>query len=303
MEMTIGAAIRQGLGLARRTRSVVWVLFLANLGLALLAGLPIYRGILSFTGHSLMSRSLLYGFSTDWLVDFSVNSPRSLNRYAEMIALFGLLSIPVNTILAGGILGRLRRGAELPFSLGDFCRDSSHYAWRLLRLMIMGLICYWLVFRVLHQSLGELVNKWTSDASDDRVVFWAHLGVTALVLIGLVFVNLVMDYARVKLVMEESASAVEAFLAALGFSLGRLGKALAVYAIPSLCGIALLGIYRLVIPWHLVDTQLAGVSPGAYREPLTLALLFIVQQLIMFGRYWFRVATWASEWSYYSGCR
>jgi len=23
----------------------------------------------------------------------------------------------------------------------------------------------------------------------------------------------------------------------------------------------------------------------------------------MFGRYWFRVATWASEWSYYSSTR
>ncbi len=42
---------------------------------------------------------------------------------------------------------------------------------------------------------------------------------------------------------------------------------------------------------------LQGVPLLRVREPLALALLFFAQQAIMFGRYWFRVATWASEWS------
>jgi hypothetical protein len=298
--MSVGTSIQQGLSVARRVRSAVWVLFLANLGIAALAGLPIYRGILNSTGHSLMARELAQALSVDWLADFAISSPGSLARYAAFFGYFGLLSIPVNTILAGGILPRFRNPNQ-QYPLGDFLRDSSRYAWRLLRLMIIGLVCYWIILELLNDKLAKLVDRGTGDWMDDRSVFWAKLGVTLLVLLGLAFVNLVMDYARVKLVLEEGTSALEAFLASLGFSAARLGKAAAVYAVPSLCGLALLVLYRLVVPWGLINASVAAAS--RWREPLALALLFIVQQAIVFGRYWFRVATWASEWSYYSGCK
>jgi len=300
--MSVGAALRQGFRMGRRAGTAVWVLLLVNLGLAALAGLPIYRGILRFTGHSLVSQELLRGFSVDWLTDFRFNSPGSLERYAAVIAYAGLLSILVNGVLAGGVLARLR-DLGMPQGLRDFFRDAARYAWRMIRLMIIGLICYWIVFRLLNQGLSNLVDKWTRGSLDDRPEFWAQLLVGVLTLVGLVFVNLVMDYARIKLVLEDEPSAIEAFLASLGFSLGRLRRALAVYALPSLCGIALLGLYRLVLPWGLIDASLASAGGWRFREPLVLALLFIVQQAVMFGRYWFRLATWASEWSYYSGSK
>ncbi len=288
--MTVGAAIRQGLSLARQMGSAVWVLFLTNLGLAALAGLPIYQGIQRFTGQSLMSQALAYGFPADWLTDFSINWPGSLERYAKVITLMGLLSLPLNTLLAGGVLARFR-APDQTFSLGDFFRDTVRYAWRLIRLMAIGLICYWIIFRLLNQGLANVVDKWTRDWQDDRPVFFLRLAVLLLVLVGLGLVNLVMDFARVKLLMDDGSSAAEAFLASLGFSLGRLRQAVIVYAFPSLCGIALLCVYRLVVPWSKIYT------------PLTVSMLFIVQQAVMFGRYWFRVATWASEWSYYAAMR
>jgi hypothetical protein len=104
-------------------------------------------------------------------------------------------------------------------------------------------------------------------------------------------------------VMEDGASAVEAFLACLGFALRRLRRAVVVYAVPSLCGFALLGVYRVITPWSVINARIGSAAGGRWVEPLTLALLFVGQQAIVFGRYWFRVATWASEWSYYAGSR
>ena len=300
--MTAGTALKQGFIAARRAGGAVWVLFLVNLGLAALAAYPIYRGILNFGGHSLMSQELARGFPTDWMTDFNFNSPRSLERYGMVFAFMGILSMIVNSVLAGGVLARFRE-PNLPRGLGDFCRDVARYSWRMVRLMILGLICYWIIFRLLNQSLGDLVGKWTRDLIDDRAVFWAHLGVVLLVMAGLVFVNLVVDYARVKLILDDEYSAAGAFLSSLGFSIARLRKALVVYALPSLCGLLLLGVYRLVTPWSTINASLGGSGGWHYREPLTLALLFVGQQIIMFGRYWFRVATWASEWSYFSGSR
>jgi hypothetical protein len=109
------------------------------------------------------------------------------------------------------------------------------------------------------------------------------------------------DYARVKLIMEDGSSAAGAFLCSLGFCLKRFRRAATVYALPALCGLVLLGLYRLVIPWSLINAPVAEAGWTQYRGPILVALLFIGQQVVMFGRYWFRVATWASEWAYYSG--
>jgi hypothetical protein len=298
--MTVGSAIRQGFSVTRRAGTGVWVLFLANLALAALAALPIYRGILGFTGHSLMTQEMLRGFSSDWFTDFTFNRPGVWAHYAVIIANVGLLAILVNAILAGGVLAHFRDPGQAQ-GLSAFFRDAGRYAWRMVRLMIIGLVCYWLVFLVLNQGLARLTRRWTVHALDDRPVFWINLGVGLVTLVGLIFVNLVMDYARVNLVREEETSAVIAFLSSLGFSLSRLRKALAVYAVPSLLGIGLLVVYRLVVPWSFVNASLGSAAWAHLREPLVLALLFIGQQVIMLGRYWFRVATWASEWSYCSG--
>jgi len=292
----------QGFSMARRARPAVWILLLANLGLAALAGLPIYRGILRFTGYSLMSQKVAFGLSYDWLTDFAVNSPGSLGRYAALIALVGMISIPINAILAGGVLGRFRN-ANLQFSLAGFFRDVKRFGWRLIRLMILGLFSYWLVFLITNRGLRSLISSQTNDWQDDRMVFALRLIAGLLCVAGLGFVNLVMDYARVKLVMEDGSSAAEAFLVSLGFSLGRLRKVVTVYALPTLASVALLGIYWLVVPWSLINTPPAEGTWGQYREPLVVALLFLGQQLVMFGRYWFRVAAWAGEWSYYGGSR
>jgi hypothetical protein len=302
VDMNMGAAIKKGFHVSRRSGTGVWVLFLINLGLAALAALPIYNGILRFNGHSLMSRELLRGFSVDWLTDFRINSEGSLERYALAITSLGLLAILVNAVLSGGVLARFRDPA-LPQGLGDFCHDTARYAWRMIRLMMIGLICYWIVFRLLNQGLDDLVNKWTRDSLDDRPAFWSHLTVAVLTILGLILVNVVMDYARVKLVLDDETSVIAAFLGSLGFSVRRFGQAVFVYGVPSILGLALLGFYRLVVPWGQINASLGGSAGWRYKEPLVLALLFIGQQAIMFGRYWFRVATWASEWSLYSGYR
>ncbi|HXH47825.1 MAG TPA: hypothetical protein VNM47_00495 [Terriglobia bacterium] len=295
-------AVRQGFKLVRRARSAVWVLFAANMLLAIVAGLPIYQGILNFTSHSMMSRNLLTGFSVDWFTDFAFNNGAALEQYAQFIMVMGLIAMPVNAFLAGGVLGRFQRLQERS-RLGTFFRDCGRYAWRMLWLMLVALACYWVVFRFVNAGLGKLVDHVTLYWMNDRTAFVAHLAVGVLVLLSLAFVNMVIEFAQIRIVYGEGSGFVESFLASLGFCIGRLPRAIAVYVIPSLGGLALLVIYRLVTPWHLIHAALGDSSRASYEAPLVLALLFIGQQLVMFGRYWFRVATWASEWSFFASTR
>ncbi|MGA8183621.1 MAG: hypothetical protein WB819_08255 [Terriglobia bacterium] len=295
-------AIRQGLRLARRAWPAVWVLFAANMLLAVVAALPIYHGMLNFTSHSLMSRKLLTGFPVDWLTDFSFNNRIAFERYGQFIMVMGLMALPVNAILAGGVLARFQRRQER-FRLGTFFSDCGRYFWRMLWLMLIALAAYWAVFRFVNAGLGGFVDHATLYWMNDRSAYVAHLAVGLLVLLLLAFVNMVIEFARVRVVFGKGSGFVEAFLASLGFCIGRLPRAIMVYAIPSLGGLALLAIYRLVTPWHMVHAALGGSGASSDRALLALGVLFFGQQLVMFGRYWFRVAAWGSEWSFFAGTR
>ena len=111
------------------------------------------------------------------------------------------------------------------------------------------------------------------------------------------------DYARLKLVLDDGTSAAGAFLSSAGFSLSRLRRTISIYAVPTVASVALLGLSWLVVPWSLINAPAADSGLAQYREPLAVALLFLGQQVVMFGRYWLRVAGWASAWSYYSASR
>ena len=284
------AAIRQGFGDARRSRGVVWILFLVNLALAALAALPIYEGVLRFTGLSLTSQALARGLPVEWLTDFAINSPGSLKRYAAWISFTAMLSMPVNVVLAGGVLSQFR-APQTPFSLGDFLRQAGHFAPRLLRLWLIALVGYWIVFRVINQGVGGLFEEWSREQPDGRTVFWVHLALVAAVALGLIAVNIVVEYARVWLVMEDGASVASALGTSLRFLARGTSRAVTVYALPSLSGLLLAAVYLLAAP------------PSDFREPWMLIPLFVIQQVVLIARYWFRVATWASEWSYYSGAK
>ncbi|MGH9454413.1 MAG: hypothetical protein ACRD2O_10650 [Terriglobia bacterium] len=297
--MNSGAALKQGFGLMPQARRAVWLLFLANLVVAAVAAWPIYDGIQAFTAHRDAARTLSLGFSADWLTDFAMNQKDVLDRYAGFAEAFGLITIFVNTILAGGVFGSFRPQGFAGFH-ESFWNNAGHYAWRLVRLMLLGLIGYWIVFRLLNEALGEAVLHWTADWQNEPSVVWMQVGAGILLLIALGLLNLVMDFSRVKLVKEEGSSALEALWGAFGFCFSRLGKALVVYAIPSLGGLALLGVYVLVIRWAHAGHVAGDISGHGRHDPLMILALFLLQQAVILGRYWFRVATWASEWSLYA---
>ncbi len=270
---------------AGRARSAVTLLFVINLVLAALAALPILRGMFRFTGHSLMSQTIGRAFSVEWLTDFIMNSPGSMERYASVITLVGMISIPLNAVLSGGVLGGFRNGS---LSFSRFFHDAARYSWPMIRLSIVGLVGYWIVFRLLLQQLGGLVRSWAIEAADSRPVFWAHLGWALLVIVGLAFLNIVMDYARVSLVLVDDAGVWRALGSSLRFVRANSRAALLAWAPLSLCSALLAAFYVAMAPWR---------EPGGLAFA---ALLFVVQQVLMFSRYWFRVAAWASEWICYS---
>ena len=279
----IGTLLRRGFSLACRRWAVVRLIFVVNLILAAVVAMPVYYAVSEFTGHSRMATALLEGFSPEWFTDLQHNRPSWLSLMARTTLAGGLFGLLFNALLAGGMLGSFR-DPEQNYSGKDFFQAVVRHAGRLLRLLLLGLLCYWLMFWLLNVEARAVLGRLTTDEVNELWSARADVFLSVLLVAGLLYLNLILDFARLRLVLGDKRSALSSAVFALRFVHRNRMRSLMVYSVPGLCGLFLLGLY------------LAAVSQLSVSNLWIVGLLFLIQQGVMFGRYWFRMAAWAGEW-------
>ena len=280
----IGTVLRRGFSLACRRWTVARLVLIMNLILAAVVAMPVYYAVSEFTGHSRMATALLEGFSPEWFTDLQRNRPDWLSLMARTTLAGGLFALLFNALLAGGMLGSFR-DPEQNYSVKDFFQAVVHNAGRLLRLLLLGLFCYWLVFWLVNVKARAVLGRLTTDEVNELWSARADVFLGVLLVAGLLYLNLILDFARLRLVLGDKRSAVESAVFAFRFVHRNWVRSLTVYTVPGLCGLILLGLY------------LATASQLSVSNLWLAGLLFLIQQGVMFGRYWFRMAAWAGEWA------
>jgi hypothetical protein len=189
--------------------------------------------------------------------------------------------------LSGGAIDRYAR--QRPTRAHGFFAACGVFFWRFLRLALIAGAVYWVLFTYVHQWLLDDFYDWvTRDVSVERVAFaWRALLYTAFGA-ALIAVNIVVDYTKVRLVVEDRRSVVGALSAALGFLGRHRGRAFGLYALNGAVFLALLMVWAIVDPgagstglsmWlGLAATQLYLLAR------LALKLLFLASQTALFQR-------------------
>lgn len=293
--MSAIAAFRHGLGRVARAYWLVLGLWLVTLAAAAPLALVLRGELARHLGSSLAARAAADGVNFDWWNEFLAQAsglgqtfvPRiigfaavlgDVSRLADGIALAPALAavvaafIVVSIFLAGGTLDRLARDRAIGAS--GFFAACGVFFFRFLRLGLIAGAVYWLLFTRLHAWLFEsLLPSWTADVTAERTV------VVYRMLLYLVFgaivagVNLVIDYAKVRAVVEDRRSMVMALVASLRFVRRNAGAVSAVYALNLGLFLALLLAYFVAAP---------GVAPG-WRMWLGVAIgqAFIVLRAVV----------------------
>ena len=139
------------------------------------------------------------------------------------------------------------------------------YFFRFLRLAVVAAAGYALLFGVIHGWLFEQFYPWaTRDVIVERSAFLLRAALYAVFLGLLAFWNVVMDYAKIRAVVEDRRSMLGAFLAGWRFVVGHPLKTGGLYALNAAAFAAVLLLYGLAAPgaagsgWVL----LAGFAAG-----------------------------------------
>jgi hypothetical protein len=255
----------------------------------------IVRGLLAaHLGSSLAAETAATGVNYDWWQEFAAQASGLGTTFTPSIIGFAMVLDNVSGVLdarrsilpiaaalglylaawaflSGGILDRYAR--QGPIRIYGFFGASGVYFFRFLRLAAIAGLAYWLLFAYVHPWLFEeqFVNL-TRGMSEERtailvrVVFYSLFGALLLA------TNLVVDYTKVRIVVEDRHSVLGALVAALRFIRSHARQVIALYTLNSMTFIVVIAAWVLIAPG-------AGGSGGTMWLAFLLAQLYIVARL------------------------
>jgi hypothetical protein len=172
------------------------------------------------------------------------------------------------------------------FSFTLFCSGAGEHFWRILRLSLLGLVCYGLVW-TLGRCPSLLAKKIYGEGMEAWPLGVAGIAGSVLTVLLLGWVATVLDYAKVRLVSGRTRGAFKALLRSFAFVFRHFSMTMGVWLMNALL-FALLGVVYLLI------SNLMQPSATA-----TILLLLVVQQVFIFFRTAQRVAAWGSALEIY----
>jgi hypothetical protein len=258
-------------------------------------------------GDSLEAAAVADGASYDWMQEFTGqvggasplattlrpnvigfaavldNLSAFLDRKARPLAIFAaaVVYVVLWTFLAGGLIDRFARNR--PTRTDAFFSACGVFFFRFLRLGICAWAVYGLLFWFVHPLMfQDVYGAWVANETHERTAFLIRVLLYAAFVMLLAGWNLIVDYAKVRAVVEDRRSALGALLAALRFVHRNPAPVFALYAANSGVFAAVLIVYALV-------------APGAGGAGVSMWLAFALSQAYVIARLWVKLVFWASE--------
>jgi hypothetical protein len=281
--MSVVRSYSQGIreaSLGIRSVLVLWIVSLAFAGVLYLVAARILADPLA---SSLSGDTLLGGSAADALLEFLTGSGPALGALIAA-ALAGLAFYQLVTpFLYGGVLSEIVRPREAKSFAASFWMGGGKYYGRFFRLSLAS-IGLWVPAFFLFVLAGRGLAALNSDPVREDIQVALILARVAAGLFLFFLVKMVLDYARIRIAVMESRSA----LAALGWA------ALFVLRKP----IRTLGLYYLLGLTSLVGTLIYAWAQAGWARSSTPAVLagFALAQIHILWRSWIKVAYQAAEY-------
>lgn len=290
---------------------MVLLLFVINFLFSLLLGFPMYQSLKKSFGSTMVGERMAKGFDYLWWEEFRDESrgldrtfsPSIINKGALLdnldgfvqmrffalpssILILGFLYIIVHTFLAGGILSVFNQDSP-KFTKKRFFEGAGTFFPRFLLLMLISWVFFLAIGFFLNKGLNSILDDISKSALTEVTPFSFGLLFSAAVLFLLLFTQMVFDYARIKVLLEERRDVFKSALEAFGFVFKHPGSTL--------------GLYYLIFFSSIGVSVLYIIFKGFIPQSnfFTVLIAFIFQQLFMFAFIWLRCWLYKSQMELY----
>lgn len=278
---------------------VLLTFWLANLLMAVPAGILVSESLRADLGSSQIQENLRHGFDMDWYSEFSHRakgleetfrpdrvvgvgplldnleswSNGSLFTNHRGLVALAIVHALVWAMLLGGALGSFARPSDHR-STEQFLASCGHYCFRLMRLAVVSAPLYYGVYR-LSGWLLERVASASRDATREVPVLIATLLTVLAIATLLHFLRMIFDYAKIILVTEERRSAFGAALSGLRFVASHPIMTCSIYGIFGFASLLLLVAFGALSPGVDQETMGGILAVLAFGQAYLVAKIFV----------------------------
>ncbi|HDL78517.1 MAG TPA: hypothetical protein ENH09_02960 [Bacteroidetes bacterium] len=277
---TVNAFV-EGLKLVLRYRKYWFLLYGFNLLFALIAAYPFRILVRRYFGHSLSAGAFLTQFDFMALTNFLKDNAPALSVMTALLVVIGLFYWIFQYFFAGGLY-YLFLNEDAPKDLPNFWKMAAIYFGRFMRILLIGVIL-WIVVLFIYFGLLEGLSVIKKHLFNEIFSSLLRGGILAIVLVIILFFNMLLDYTKTFLVLDEQSSVLKSFLKAIGFVFKHSLNTLSLYYLVSLAGAF------LIVSYLLGSTFFNG------EQAVSLLILFGIQQILIFLKIGLRLEFYASQ--------
>jgi len=278
------ASIKAGLQAAVRHPRLVWLVWAWYGLLALVPAFPAWTWWSTALGPSPEAASVLKRFDLGVFLDVTsgkgIDGLGLLTSAAVAAALVALVS---SAFAFGGVLEVVGSGDDRRPFMHRFFRGGGRFFWRFFRLAIIAGICLVLATGAVSALMAAAIAP-MSESEWEPAAYLGGVASIAVFLVVAAFFLLALDYARIRVARDDSRSMLKAYASGLGFVLRRL---FTVFGI----AFAIL-IFEAALVLGYIAYESRAPAAGTWGA---IAALVVVQQIVVVGRVFLRVALIGAE--------
>ncbi|MBI5280050.1 MAG: hypothetical protein HY858_00105 [Candidatus Solibacter usitatus] len=271
-------------GASRRVASrklMVGIYWAFHTALAAMVALPLMGAAVSVLSHSRYATEIMRGFDVMWLFEAlsaSRNLPSPMVLPLFLLAL--LLAVKGGVFLNGGAV-KLLVHDEIGYSPREFYEGCGRNYWRFLRLMLYSLFFYGFALAI-GASITKAAGKIWGEGLEERPLVFAGYLKNAVQILLCGFVATAMDYAKVRLVADDSRQSLRAAFGSVRLAWKNKGTVMGVWLVLLLLWAAATLVYVQVA------NRIQAVTIGS------ILALIAWQQLYVLSRVWLRMTSWGA---------
>ncbi len=275
--MKIPAAYGKGIREATSRPKIVLILWLANLLFASLAYVLFSSVFASALGRSGLAAGLMKKADTNFFFEALTTSGRPLGVMMAALTTLLLIYFLASIFLQGGILRGLLDGSSEKRSGRVFFAGGAAFYGRFLRLALCSVLL-WLPAALILIVLNVLLKAAGKGSTNEQLGFDLRLLWIVLWVFLLFLIKMIMDYARIRIAVQDSRKVLKALFGSVRFVFRRPVLTLGLYYLLGLTGWAMFAV------WRLLHSALSPTNLGAVWIGFLLAQVFIA------GRGWLGIA-------------
>jgi hypothetical protein len=295
---------------ANSTRMVL-LLFILNLLFSLILAFPLYHSLKGSFGSSLVGEKMAKGYDYLWWEEFRDRSRglettftpsiigkgaildnlqalvgMSLLNFPPLLLILVVLYIIVHTFLAGGVLSTFNQERQ-EFTMKGFFEGAGFLFSRFFYLTVLSWIPFLAVGIFLAAGFESIVSNVARSAISEIKPFYFGLISSAIIFFILLLLQMVFDYARIKIVLEDKREVLKSAIQALIFALRHPFATVSLYALLFLIQAAVTVVYILAKE---------ALPQSNFLEVLA---AFFLQQIFIFAVIWLRCWLYSSQMELY----